>query len=225
MEGLMKGFYTFSLWVTRLAYVNILWILFTIVGLVILGFYPATTAMFAVIRKWVLGDPEIPVFKTFWSNYKKEFVKSNILGLFITIFAFIMYSSMNIISSLTIPSLKILYIPNGLVTLLFLLTVLYIFPVFAHYDVKLTKVAKNAFIIMTINPLATFCMVVLTGFLVYIIYKFPGLIPFFSGSVIAFLLMFLSNYAFNRASKIVEMKCRVGPVLEKKPNMESFEIG
>ena len=206
MEGLIKGFYTFSLWVSRLAYVNILWVFFTILGIVILGFYPATTAMFAVIRKWVLGDRDIPVFKTFWSSYKKDFVKSNILGLFISSFAFIMYSSLNIISSLTIPTLKILYIPNGLVTLLFLLTVLYVFPVFVHYDVKLTKVAKNAFIIMSINPIATFCMVVLTGFLVFIISKFPGLIPFFSGSAIAFLLMFLSNYAFNRASKKVEMK-------------------
>ncbi|WP_226527265.1 YesL family protein [Metabacillus niabensis] len=206
MEGLMKGFYTFSLWVARLAYVNILWIFFTIAGLVVLGFYPATTAMFAVVRKWVLGDCDIPVFKTFWSNYKKEFVKSNILGIFISIFAFIMYSSLNIISSVTIPPLKVLYIPNGLVTLLFLLTVLYIFPVFVHYDVKLTKVAKNAFIIMTINPISTFCMVVLTGFLLFIIYKFPGLIPFFSGSMISFLLMFLSNYAFNRASKVVEIK-------------------
>ncbi|WP_368658766.1 YesL family protein [Metabacillus halosaccharovorans] len=205
MEGLMKGLYTVSLWVTRLAYVNILWVSFTILGIVIVGFYPATTAMFAVIRKWVLGDHDIPIFKTFWSNYKKEFVKSNILGLFISIIAFIMYSSLNIISSLTIPTLKILYIPNGLVTLLFLLTILYIFPVFVHYDVKLTKVAKNAFIIMTINPIATFCMVVLSGFLVYMIHTFPGLIPFFSGSVIAFLLMFLSNYAFNRASKKVEM--------------------
>ncbi|MBU7591215.1 YesL family protein [Metabacillus halosaccharovorans] len=206
MEGLMKGFYTFSLWITRLAYVNILWIFFTIAGLVVLGFYPGTIAMFAVIRKWVLGNRDIPVFKTFWSNYKKEFVKSNILGLFISIFAFIMYSSLNIISSVTIPSLKVLYIPNGLVTFLFLLTVLYIFPVFVHYDVKLTKVAKNAFIIMTINPISTFCMVVLTGFLLFIIYKIPGLIPFFSGSIIAFLLMFLSNYAFNRASRVVEIK-------------------
>jgi len=205
MEGMMKSFYTISLWLARLMYVNILWILFTIVGLGVVGFYPSTTAMFAVIRKWVLGDRDIPVFKTFWSNYKREFVKSNILGIFISIFAFIMYSSLNIISSVTIPSLKVLYIPNGLVTLLFLLTVLYIFPVFVHYDVKLTKVAKNAFIIMTINPISTFCMVVLTGFLLFIIYKIPGLIPFFSGSIIAFLLMFLSNYAFNRASRVVEI--------------------
>ena len=81
MEGFMRGVYSVSEWVMKFTYVNILWITFSILGLFVLGLFPATTAMFAVIRKWVLKLPDIPTFKTFTSAYKKEFLKSNVIGL------------------------------------------------------------------------------------------------------------------------------------------------
>src|SRR5690625_6342583 len=61
--GPMGGFYTLANWIMRLAYVNILWIAFSLVGIIILGFFPATIGMFTVIRKWIQGDGDIPIFK------------------------------------------------------------------------------------------------------------------------------------------------------------------
>ena len=37
MEGLIGGIYRYSEWIMRLAYINILWILFTLLGLVVFG--------------------------------------------------------------------------------------------------------------------------------------------------------------------------------------------
>src|SRR5699024_1115589 len=80
MDGIANGFYKVAEKITRFAYVNILWIAFTMAGLGILGFFPATAAMFAVIRKWGQGYDDIKVFPTFLETYKKEFKKANIVG-------------------------------------------------------------------------------------------------------------------------------------------------
>jgi uncharacterized membrane protein YesL len=197
MEGFMKGILSVSEWIMRLMYVNILWIVFTLLGLVILGFFPATTAMFAVVRKWVMKE-ELPVFKTFWTTYKSEFLRSNLLGLLIFVFGFFMYSNIKIVESTTVPLLKLVYIPNVISILIYSLTLLYIFPVLVHFDVGLKDVVKNAIVLMTVNPIATFTMAVLTSFFYFILYQFPGLIPFFSGSVPTFLLMFFCSHVFTK---------------------------
>ncbi|WP_083652416.1 YesL family protein [Bacillus sp. MRMR6] len=201
MAGLMRGFYSISEWVMRLAYVNILWMIFSLLGLVILGFFPATVAMFAVVRKWVRKDLDVPVFKLFWTTYKAEFVKSNLLGLIIVFIGFVMYFNFTIIEATVIPIYKWLYIPYTIITAVYILTLLYVFPVFVHFNIKLKEVIKNAFILMTVSPIVTFSKAVLTGVLCFLFLKFPGVIPFYSGSVIALLLMFLSNNLFRKYEK------------------------
>ena len=206
----MRGFYSISEWVLRFAYVNVLWIAFTLLGFVVFGFFPATLAMFTVVRKWVLKQTDIPVFKTFWATYKKEFVKGNLLGLIIGLSSFFMYSNIRIVEATTVPAFKLLYVPNVIVIMLFLFTLLYIFPVLVHFDVSLKEGVKNSFILMTINPIPTFCMATLTGFLCFIFLKIPGVTPFFSGSIIAFLLMWLSNYVFVKMNKAADFSLK-GP--------------
>ncbi|WP_421102885.1 DUF624 domain-containing protein [Sporosarcina psychrophila] len=48
-------------WITRLAYIYLLWILFSLAGGMISGFFPATIAMFAISREWLKGISEIPI--------------------------------------------------------------------------------------------------------------------------------------------------------------------
>ncbi|MBT2654064.1 YesL family protein [Bacillus sp. ISL-18] len=215
MIGFMRGFYSISEWILRFAYVNVLWIAFTLLGFVVFGFFPSTLAMFTVVRKWVLKQTDIPVFPTFWFTYKKEFVKGNLLGFFLGLSCFLMYSNIRIVEATTVPLFKLLYIPNVIVIILFFFTLLYIFPVLVHFDVRLKEGFKNSFILMTINPIPTFCMATLTGFLCFIFMKLPGVIPFFSGSLIAYLLMWLSNFVFvkmNRASDLSVKRTKTGAI-------------
>ncbi len=193
----MKGIHRFSEWVMRLMYVNVLWIVFTFLGLIVLGFFPATAAMFAVVRKWVMKQ-DIHVFQTFWKVYKSEFLKSNGVGLILIALGSFLYFNIKIIEAISIPIFKILYIPNVILILIFFLTLFYIFPVLVHFHVGVKGVFKNAVILMTINPIATLIMAVFTGIFFFITFKFPGLIPFFSGSIPAFLLMSLCHYTFKK---------------------------
>ncbi|MFA9556724.1 DUF624 domain-containing protein [Evansella sp. AB-rgal1] len=59
-KGLIGNLYRVSEWLIRLAYINILWMLFTIVGLIILGIAPATATVFTIIRKWFMETRIFP---------------------------------------------------------------------------------------------------------------------------------------------------------------------
>ena len=158
--GMVGGFYNFSNWIMRFAYVNLLWIIFTLAGLIIFGVFPATIAMFAIVRKWIRDDTDIPVFKTFWLTYKKAVLNGNILGLALFIIGFILYVDFIFLREVTSGFLQYMYYPLLLLILLFSLTALYIFPVIAHYEMTFLQVMKNAFFIMIMNPPITLLMVV-----------------------------------------------------------------
>ena len=48
-----EKFYAITEYVMQLAYINLLWILFTLLGFGIFGLFPSTAALFAVTNEWV----------------------------------------------------------------------------------------------------------------------------------------------------------------------------
>lgn len=185
----------------RFAFVNILWISFSILGLLIFGFFPATASMFTIVRKWIQGETEFPIFKTFWTTYNKEFIKSNLLGLILCVIGCILYIDFMFLRNSANGLIQITYYPLLMVILFYLLTVLYVFPVFVHYDVKAWHVLKNSFLIMTMSPLMTTMMVVGSIVIYYLMFSLPGLIPFFGGSVLTFVLVWFCNFAFAKVQR------------------------
>lgn len=75
--GMTGKLYQACQWISRLAYLNLLWLIFISVGLVIFGVAPSTVAMFTIIRKWIQGEREMPIFSTFIEIFKREFWTSN----------------------------------------------------------------------------------------------------------------------------------------------------
>ncbi|OLS42170.1 YesL family protein [Bacillus sp. MRMR6] len=197
MNGVLGGFYRLCEWVMKLAYINILWIFFSILGLVVLGLFPATTAMFAIVRKMLMGEDDVPVFKTFWATYKIDFIKSNLLGLTMVVAGYILYIDLAFLRT-TAGLLNLLYYPTLMVSLGFILTAFYVFPTYVHFDIKLLQVIKNAFIIMLMNPISTILMVMGSIAIFFLMTTIPGLIPIFSGSFLAIVLMWSSFFAFSK---------------------------
>lgn len=198
--GLTGLVYKLCNWLMKLAFINILWILFSLLGCVILGLFPATIAMFAVVRK--LGkDQEEPVFKTFWQVYKQEFVRGNLLGIVILITGVISYFDIQFLKETSLSVLQPFYFLFIFLNCIFYLTVMYIFPTYVHYHASILQVIKNAFLIMIMNPLSTFYMI--TGvFIVYLgIIYIPAIIPFYSGSILALIIMSSANRAFQKTEQ------------------------
>ncbi|PMC37992.1 hypothetical protein CJ195_10380 [Bacillus sp. UMB0899] len=198
--GLTGLVYKLSNWLMKLAFLNILWILFSLLGLLILGLSPATIAMFAVIRK--LGkDPDEPVFKSFLKVYKKEFFKGNIMGIILIMIGLISYFDIQFFKESSHPFLQLFYFPFVFLNCIFYLTVMYIFPTYVHYNASIFQVIKNAFLIMVMNPLSSFYMI--TGvIIVYLgIIYIPAIIPFYSVSIFALIIMVSATRAFQKTEQ------------------------
>lgn len=206
----MTAVNSFFDWVTRIALLNVLWIVFTLLGAVIFGLFPATTATFIIARKWVSGETDIPVVKTFWNSYKKDFVQGNLLGYLLSVVAYVLYLDFVFLTVSPSNAVYLLTIPFVLITFIFTLTVLYVFPVFVYYDMKLFQVLKSAFFIMLLHPLQTLIMIIGCLGLFVILWTFQGLAIFFGPAVLAVVIMMPAYKAFQKV---------------KDKNMVSFENG
>lgn len=197
-EKAMGKLFTLCEWVMKLAYLNILWFLFSLAGLLVLGMMPATIALFSIIRKWQWKETDFPIWRTFLSIYREEFKKSNRLGwcliasgVFIT-FDFLLIRTVHGTLQLA------LIVPLIMITVFYIITLLYIFPVYVHYDLKMIAYIKNAFFLGILNFHITLIMLAGLAALSYLILLQPGFIPFFSIVSFAWVLMVGGNYCFNR---------------------------
>ena len=196
----MSNLYSLTEFITRLAYLNLLWILFSLGGLIIFGIAPSTVALFAVIRKSMIHkDKEFSVFKEYFGIFKKEFLRSNILGIFLGVFVVLIWINFNILKTITV-------IPNILLVSFFafllvicLVIFLYVFPVYVHFDITLKKVISTSLILGVGNFFYTLFMV-LGLYIIYRILLFiPGIIPFLGTSMYVYFVMWLSLKVFGRS--------------------------
>jgi uncharacterized membrane protein YesL len=194
-------------WTTKLAGTNLLWVLFnlpvfyltlllyfakdetqvimlaiTIAALSPFIFFPATTALFGVIRKWVLKE-EVDILRFYWKYYKENFKRSITGGLVLTLFWSILVVDFYYFQ--THSMLKYLFLL--LLAWLFLFTQ-YFFASTVHTETKLLQSIKNSFILSIVNPVYSFGIVIINIGILYIsINQLTFLLPFFCGSLIAFL--------------------------------------
>lgn len=201
MNTLSSSIYLVLEWITRFAYLNFLWVVFSLLGGILFGFYPATTSMFAICREWLKGNTDLPVFKSFWEFYKKDFLKSNLLGIFISVILLFIVLDIFYIQASPNEQLDWTYIPLFAFMLLFTFFLFYLFPAFAHYDIKVPSVIKNAFLLMLVNPPATAVIVLCLVPLFFIMRQFPALAFIFGGSLYAFITTWMAMYAIGRTHK------------------------
>ncbi|MFC4404882.1 YesL family protein [Gracilibacillus xinjiangensis] len=185
-------------WITKVAYLNILWILFTVLGAVVLGLFPATAATFTITKKWITGYSDIPIFQTFWRAYRDSFKTANILGLIISTVSYILYLDFVFITVSPNEYALLLTIPFLFISILFLLTILYIFPVYVYYEMRVGQILKSAFFIMALNPLPTVTMLLGLMGISFILWNFQPLLFFFSMSLASIALMMPAKKAFEK---------------------------
>ncbi|GAA0592303.1 YesL family protein [Virgibacillus siamensis] len=192
-------------WVMKLAIANLLWIGFTLLGLVVLGAAPATVALFSIVRKWVMGETDFPVLKTFWKYYRKDFIQSNILGLFFFVIGFVLYVDVRFVLNYEGVGNIVLLILVVAVCAAYLLTAAYIFPVFVHFESPSLKgYIKNAFLV-GISQLPTTLLMIGGLFLSYFLFRFlPGSLLFYCASLISFFLYYSAHRVFLKLDRAME---------------------
>jgi uncharacterized membrane protein YesL len=188
-------------WITKFAYLNLLWIGFSLLGMLVLGFFPATIAMFTIIRKWLMGETDIPIFRTFWTNFKSEFISGNGLGLFIALVAGLIVLNLDFIRNSGSAGINVIQIPLYLFMFAAVMTMFYLIPVYVHYELKFLQMIKNSFLMMVISPLENLVMIAGVAAVVFVVKFIPGLGFFFGGSLSAAIIMAACYVVFNKMVK------------------------
>lgn len=228
MRGLMGGFYKISEWIMRLAVTNVLWILtsipvwFLVIMLlnsetidqfnsillliaVLLPFtwFPSTSAMFSVARKWVMGDTDVPLLKTFFRSYRENYRQAMIGGiLYAVIFAVLIVdyrAYLQNIAGLGVLAYLFLFMMFLLVVSLF-----YFFSLLSHFHMKMTQLIKNALLLTIGRPIRSILMLAGSAAVVLLSVKFTFLIPFFMGSIIAAYVYYHFNLIIQKMQLLAE---------------------
>jgi|SRR5699024_6748086 len=179
-------------WIVKLAYLNILWFLFCILGVGIFGWAPATVGLFTILSKWKSGE-KCAIFPTFYSIYKKEFINSNISGVIILFLAILFLLNFRTLSQIPVTKISSLFlIGNGTLFILFILSLLFFFPIYIHYSGEFRVIVQKIFLITLGKLPLTIFALILSFTWVTVLFRFPGLIIFFSVSILALIITLIS---------------------------------
>jgi len=183
-------------WVVKLFYINLLWILFTLAGLIIAGVFPATAAMYTVIKGYQVGE-NVSALKMFKKVYKEEFSRANQLGIVLLIIPVIFYTDWLFTSYL---SGTMEMVAKGILlgsACLYGITLLYVFPVYL-LDRKVITSMKMAFLIGITYPLNTFMMLSSIASLFFLVVFLPMAGYLFLTSGLACIVTFFSLRIFQK---------------------------
>ena len=202
--GLLGLFYRVSEWVTRVAYLNLLWIGFSLAGVVVVGFMPATTAMFVVVRHWLTDDADSSVFPVFWAAFRKEFARSNLLGLILAALGVITYVDLHFfMSSHTLMFQVLKFVTLG-IALVYLATIGYVFPILATYDMPPWRVLVVSVFLGGSRPIRTVIILLACASVAWLSLAFPMPLFLINGSGAALLL------TWNALKVLKKMDARFG---------------
>lgn len=196
MNNVSGWYIRFGEWALKLFLLNLLWFIFSVLGLLVLGIFPATAALFAVMRKLLMQSEDISIFKLFWNSYKNEFLKSNLLGFVISFIGFLLYIDYRVLQQLSVNILhQSLTITSFILIFLYVLVSIYIFPIFVHFNMSTFGYIKHAFILAIARPLKTLLVIVGLAVILYVLRLVPGLIPVFGVSLFSLLIMKGASYS------------------------------
>lgn len=102
MYDMSRWYIRLGNWCFNIVLLNILWIVSSMTGLLIFGLFPATAAVFSVLKKMIMEDENAAVLSPFFKTFKSEFIKSNVIGYIFLIIGSILYVNLRIIESLSL---------------------------------------------------------------------------------------------------------------------------
>lgn len=179
--------------ILNLVYVNFLWVLFTLLGLGVFGIGPSTYALVSICRQWIRGN-SVPVLTTFWRYYKESFKEAVIISWIYLIGGFVIV-------------IDLMYVVNWYVRaalfvigFIYLLSLIFIFPIMAHYDWKGVFFKMKMSFLFGLSCLQyTLVLILVIGVSYWTIIKFlPGILTFLGISFLFYLITWTSNQVFTR---------------------------
>lgn len=214
---MMGGLYKVTEWIMRISGSNLLWMLcslpfffFLVVRLQVLQIpelraetgtlyamgiiapftiFPATAALFTVVRKWVMGETDLSIIKLFFKGYKENYKQSMLGGIFYTALIVIMYFAYYFYMN-EMQNLQVIGIIMLVLLVLLLLSLFNFFSIMTHLYMSTKEIIKNAVLLSIIKPFRLLSTALCVVFLGLITFRFTWLIMFGFASLSALVAFF-----------------------------------
>ncbi|MGO4936113.1 YesL family protein [Fundicoccus sp. Sow4_H7] len=206
MSELLNKLYIVFEFIFRLIYLNLLWILFTLLGLVVFGFGPSTIALFDTIREWLLNGigSDKDLFLFYFRSFKKHFKDGNIMGWLVVLYAYMLlvnYRYTNFRQEFVFQFINGATIVIAVVSAVI---VAYLYSLYVHYDLEKKDYLKTAIRLAYIQPFPTGLLILWIALSLYLTYSlFPYSILLFM-SFLVYGVMGLCFTSFKRNEQILE---------------------
>ncbi|NGM84515.1 DUF624 domain-containing protein [Paenibacillus sp. 7124] len=234
-KGAMGGLYRITEWISRIAFSNVLWticsipfLFFIFMKFIMLAtsqggvseqvtlnwalaitapftVFPATSALFTVVRKWVMGNTDVSTFKTFFKGYKENYLKSMLGGLIYTLLFFVMYFDVTIYMT-RMPDFKIVGILMLVLMIVVMVSMFNFFSVVVHYQMTFKQVMSNSILLTIARPIRVFTTLVAGVLLAFIGLKYPALYLVCIPSLIAMVAFFNFYATYSKLQLQAEQK-------------------
>ena len=138
---------TVMVFLTKVANLMILNLLTIICCIPIITVGPAVTALYYVTIKMARGD-EPYIVKSYFKSFKENFKQATILWIVMLALIIVLILDWEVVVlMMSGTGAKIMKVVLGVVTIFFVMTALYIFPVLSRFENTIKQTVKNAFLI------------------------------------------------------------------------------
>lgn len=177
---------TFTEWFSGIAILNLSWLLFS---LPLFTLIPATDAVFEVVHQWKKNGKSESVFNFFRVSFKNNFKQSFKLGIPIFIALSIIIMDLYFLNHLEVSEtwFQIFKYAFYTLTILIVLTILYIYPLSKEQQNFSFQIFLIAFMLVIGNPKVTIALLITLVASIFLFIWFPAMLFFISMSGLAWL--------------------------------------
>lgn len=195
------GFYRLLEWLWFFIYLNLLWLGFTLLGVIVVGVLPATLAVMAVMQRFVTGDKDFSIFRSFFEAFKTHFFKANIIGLFIGVLSYLLWFNYHYLLTTTGGEAILLALGWNVTLVVVIVFVLYSFPLYLYQPKHLKTLVKDSLLLVLATPLSFLSMVISVGLVGAFLSIVPGMIPFLGIALLSWVMMWNMHQALLRVAR------------------------
>ena len=138
----------------------------------------ATTALYYVTLK-MAKDEEGYITRSYFKSFKDNFVQATVIWLIVLVVMFVMFLDIRIANSGSVTSeaaRNVVIVAVGVMTIISLMTLTYLFPILAQFDNTVRNTIKNSFLISIRHLPYTILLMIITAIPVALVWFFPALL-------------------------------------------------
>lgn len=167
--------------------------------------FPASAALFTVVRKWVMGNTDVGTFRTFFQGYKENYLKSMLGGIIYTLMFVIMYVDVTVYMT-QMPNFRIVGILMLVLMIILSVSMFNFFSIVVHYQMSFKQVMTNSILLTIARPIRVFSTLIAVAVLAYIGLRYPALYFICIPTLIAMAAFFNFYATYNKLQLQVEQK-------------------